>query len=159
EHGAGQAYQSSTYDAYYSGGSDRRGVIAMLAPNDQAADRHRAAHPDIPVTVIGCPKLDAMVAQPARMPTGTVCISFHWDARHVSPEAGSGWLAFRGAIRDLVDRHPGALGHAHPRIAERLRRPMAKMGLEFVDHFSEVVERADLYACDNSSTLFEFAAL
>lgn len=159
EHGAGQTYQSSRFGAWYAGGTDRRGVIAVLAPNDQAAARHRDAHPDIPVTVIGCPKLDALVARPHREPSGTVCVSFHWDARHVAPEAGSGWLAFHAAIPDLVAAHPGALGHAHPRAVREMRGPMTRHGLEFVEQFDEVVDRADLYVCDNSSTLFEFAAL
>src|SRR5690606_11471308 len=32
-------------------------------------------------------------------------------------------------------------------------------GIEVVERFEEVVERADVYCCDASSTLYEFAAL
>jgi UDP-N-acetylglucosamine:LPS N-acetylglucosamine transferase len=41
---------------------------------------------------------------------------------------------------------------------ERLRPWYERKGIEVVSSFSEVLKRADLYACDNSSSLFEFAA-
>lgn len=157
EHGAGQTYIDTAVDNY-AGGADRQGVVAVLVPNEYSARAHRAAHPEIPATVIGCPKLDAWVARPPTSST-TICISFHWDAHRVAPEARTAWPAFRRAIPALVETHPGTIGHAHPRIAETIRRPMAKLGLEFVASFAEVVDRAGLYICDNSSTLFEFAAL
>jgi len=39
-----------------------------------------------------------------------------------------------------------------------LDRHFRRMGIEIVQDFSEVCRRADLYVCDNSSTLFEFAS-
>jgi len=33
------------------------------------------------------------------------------------------------------------------------------LGIEPVEDFEDVLERADLYMCDNSSTLFEFASV
>ena len=34
----------------------------------------------------------------------------------------------------------------------------ATHGIEYADDFDEVLRRADVYACDNSSTLYEFAS-
>ena len=57
------------------------------------------------------------------------------------------------------------LGHWHPHEAreggalpERLAF-YAEHGIEPVAQFEEVMERADVYICDNSSSLYEFAAL
>jgi UDP-N-acetylglucosamine:LPS N-acetylglucosamine transferase len=50
------------------------------------------------------------------------------------------------------------LGHGHPRIMERLLPIYDALDIEPVYDFEEVLERADCYVCDNSSTMFEFAS-
>jgi hypothetical protein len=56
------------------------------------------------------------------------------------------------------------LGHYHPHeiragtLHERLR-VYHRGGIEVVDAFEEVMERADVFITDNSSSLYEFAAL
>jgi UDP-N-acetylglucosamine:LPS N-acetylglucosamine transferase len=53
------------------------------------------------------------------------------------------------------------IGHGHPKgdWPARLQRIYRRAGInEYVPDFDEVCRRADLYVCDNSSTLFEFAA-
>lgn len=50
------------------------------------------------------------------------------------------------------------IGHGHPRYQTFFRRLWAGLGVEWVGDFAEVVQRADVYVCDNSSTQAESAA-
>jgi hypothetical protein len=98
----------------------------------------------------------------AGQPRPTVAISFHWEVR-LYRESGSAFGYYRphvpAAVRDLRAAGVTVLGHAHPRAARKLAPWWKSLGVEFVPTFAEVVERADLYAVDNSSTLYEFASL
>lgn len=168
EHGAGQSYSSRHRS--YPGGQDRNKLALVLAPNEQAAERHRKFYRSDPkVAVVGCPKVDAFTRlnpKPCGYPP-VVAFSTHWDCR-VSPEAGSAWshnrqpLVGPAMLDELVRmRDLGVidlLGHAHPRIMDEVRPAYIEREVPIVT-FNEVVERADLYMMDNSSTLFEFAAL
>jgi hypothetical protein len=171
EHGAGQSY--SNRHSSYAGGRGRDGVAMFLVPSGAVADRNRQKYPRIPNVVVGSPRVDALLGvsgfstEPAGVKTGnpgcrTVAVSFHWRCT-VAPEAGSAiddffpeMLATAWQLRrEGVD----LIGHAHPRIADEAEAMFRAAGIEFIPTFDEVVARADLYAVDNSSTLFEFAAL
>lgn len=160
EHGAGQAY--SNRHSSYVGGVGRDDVVLFVVPNGQAATRNRRRYPAIPNAVVGCPKLDELAVVPP--PTGppTVAISFHWRCQ-VVPEAGTALDDYSPVLADLRADLAAAgidlLGHAHPAIATEIGPVYAAAGIEFVPSFTDVVRRAHLYAVDNSSTLFEFAAL
>lgn len=158
EHGAGQSY-AGVNSGSYIGGLDRAGVVGVLVPGERAAERHRAVHPTIPAYVIGCPKLDAQhqAGPPKRHAEPVVAISFHWNCTLV-PETKSAYRHYAPALEQLVEAFPGAIGHGHPRILERITRQYRAAGLEVVVDFAEVLNRADVYACDNSSTMFEFAS-
>jgi glycosyltransferase involved in cell wall biosynthesis len=160
EHGAGQAY--SNRHSSYVGGVGREPVVLFVVPNDQAAERNRRRYPFTPNAVVGCPKLDELLTIPAPAGPPTVAISFHWRC-DVAPEAGTALGDYRPVLGEL--RHGLAaagidlIGHGHPGIAGELEAVYAEVGIEFVPSFVDVVRRAHLYAVDNSSTLFEFAAL
>lgn len=162
EHGAGQAY-SNRHTSYAGGhGGGREAAALFLVPNDYAAALYRRAYPSVPVKVIGCPKLDAWTdIESVRHPQPVVCISWHWDCK-VCPETQSAWPYFYRALPLLVARAKQEgwklIGHAHPRIFGKIVASYREHGIEAVDNFDEVLERADLYCVDNSSTLFEFAA-
>ena len=141
----------------YAGGVDRGDTELFLVPNEYAAGLWRTAYPGARVEVIGCPRLDEL---PPREPGPgpVVAVSFHWPAS-VAPESGTaiGW--YSRALPELASRFR-VIGHAHPkgdwpRRAERIFR---RSGIEFVRDFDDVCRQADVYACDNSSTLFEFAS-
>lgn len=169
EHGAGQSYSSRHRS--YPGGQDRTKLALVLAPNEQAAERHRKFYRGgPPVEVVGCPKLDfidGLDPKPCGYPP-VVAFSTHWDCR-VSPEAGSAWshnrhpLVGPAMFDELVRmRDLGMIqliAHAHPRIADEVRPACTEREVAFVESFDKVVSLADLYMVDNSSTLFEFAAL
>jgi len=159
QHGSGQSYAGAGGDAAanssYPGGAGQDDVGLFLVPNDQAAGRTLATYPRARVAVVGCPKLDELPGHRPGAPPKVVAVSTHWDAR-VAPEAGSSWGAFRRAILELGRRFP-VIGHAHPRM--RAVGPFYRAaGIEVVDSFREVLERASVFVCDNSSALFEFAA-
>jgi hypothetical protein len=162
EHGAGQSYggdPESADNPFNPGGRDHDDVGLFLVPNEYAAWRWRTAYPDARVEVVGSPILDGL---PAREPGPlTVAISFHWRALIGVPEAGSAMHDYRYALAGLAvearDRGWRLIGHGHPRRTDLAIR-YDRSGIEYVSSFREVCRRADIYACDNSSTLFEFAA-
>jgi hypothetical protein len=151
QHGAGQSYSDD--HPHYPGGRDNDDVGLFLAPNDHSAQRWRDAYPDAAVEVVGCPRLDDLpVREPGPL---TVAVSFHWNAFH-HPEARTAFPWFRDVMGEVAAAFP-VIGHGHPK-AGHLPRFWRTLGVEFVPTFAEVCRRADVYVCDNSSTLFEFAA-
>ena len=160
QHGAGQSYGGdprSTRNPAYPGGDDNDAVGLFLVPNEHAAARWRARYPDAAVAVVGSPRLDTL---PHRQidptsPHPIVAVSFHWDAR-TSPEASSAFAWYRRILAPLAQRYK-VIGHGHPRRSD-LARVYRTLGIEYVRDFDEVCRRADVYVCDNSSTLFEFAS-
>jgi hypothetical protein len=158
EHGAGQSYGGDPRSARhgsYAGGADRADTSVFLVPNEQAAARWRVAYPTAGVSIIGSPKLDTL---PARQPGPgpVVALGFHWPCA-IAPEARTAFPHYRTVLQALA-REFTLLGHGHPRFMGRLTSFYRSAGIEPVEDFDDVLRRADLYVCDNSSTLFEFAA-
>lgn len=162
EHGAGQSYggdpdwRVATHPCY-AGGRRRESVSLFLHPGPHPAARERAAYPKARVEEIGSPFLDTL---PLRQGRGdlTVCVSFRWDAQ-VCPETESGWETFRDAVIDMAqEQRWKIIGHGHPRAQGPLKSWFEGVGIEFVPDFMDVCRRADVYVCDNSSTIFEFAS-
>jgi len=162
EHGAGQSYAGArgpqATNPSYPGGADRSDVALFLVPNEPCAAQWRAAYPAARVEVVGSPRLDGL---PRRIPDGqtTVATSFHWDGKYVSPECGTALGTFAPVLPDLAKRFH-VIGHAHPKgdWPIRMERVFRRAGIEFVRDFEEVCRRADVYVCDNSSTIPEFAS-
>lgn len=169
EHGAGQSYSSRHRS--YPGGQERTKLSLVLAPNEQAAERHRRYYPQRPpVVVVGSPRVDRLAARPTKpcdYPP-IVAVSWHWDCK-VAREAGTAWshnnepLTGPAIVDELVRmRDLGViqlLGHAHPRIAEQVHPHYAERGIHIAESFEGVCDEADVFMVDNSSTLFEFASL
>lgn len=87
----------------------------------------------------------------------TVALSFHWDCK-LAPEAGWALPHYREALPELV-RTYSAVGHGHPRFHLFFYRLWASLGIPHVADFAHLPAVADVYVCDNSSTLYEWAAL
>lgn len=155
QHGAGQSY--STDHPSYPGGRDQAEVGLFLVPNETAADRTLAAYPKARVEIVGCPKLDSLPRRRRRAGEDPViAFSFHFSTS-VAPETDGAYRYYRGNVRLLADRFK-VLGHAHPRLQPKLRPWYKAVRIEFVASLEDVFRRADLYVCDNSSSIFEFAA-
>lgn len=174
QHGAGQRYEGDPHPAY-AGGRDNGDVVLFLCVNQTEADRWRAAYPATPSVVVGCPKLDryAVSSRMAQLgarrahnpevdgsnpsPASVVAFSWHWDYDLV-PEGRSAFTHHRLAVAALAAGPWRLIGHSHPRRWRQMRRWYEQVGIEPVQDFDDVVDRADLYVCDNSSTIYEFAA-
>lgn len=162
EHGAGQSYGGDPRSADspgYSGGRARDPRGLFLAPNEYSAERWRAAYPDATVRMVGCPKIETL---PERVEDGikdVVAVSFHWPCG-IAPEAGTAFTHYRPSLAGLVERY-NVIGHGHPRSLSGepwLRQSYARLRITRVDDFRDVCRMADVYVCDNSSSMFEFAA-
>lgn len=161
EHGAGQTY--SNRDPSYAGGvSGRRRVALFICPNEAVAVRNRTYYPAARSVVVGCPRLDSWHRRPpkSRSTPPVVALSFHWDAASVCPEARWAWPHYKSALLAIAkDKRWRLLGHGHPRALGELRGAYAACDVPVVERFDQVMEQADVYVCDNSSTIFEFASL
>ena len=83
-------------------------------------------------------------------------MSTHWEC-HIAPETRSALRHFRSGLAELAKSH-SVIGHCHPRARGWAEPIFRGLGIEFVSSFDEVCRRADLYVCDNSSSMYEFAA-
>lgn len=159
EHGAGQSYggrhRAGGDHGSYAGGRGRGSASLFLHPGDHPADRDRRAYPRARVEVVGSPFLDTLplrVGEPGRV----VAFSFHFNGA-VAPETKNAYAWAFPAIAALRGRFE-LLGHAHPRLYPTVEGAYRAFGIEAVPDFADVCRRADVYVCDNSSTLFAFAA-
>ncbi|MFA6158880.1 MAG: CDP-glycerol glycerophosphotransferase family protein [Candidatus Paceibacterota bacterium] len=157
EHGVGM-YYNTEHPSYAGSGEDRDCVVLRLSPNENHAAKERATL-DCPVEVVGVPKMDkwanARPKMPMRARRATIAISFHWDCL-VCPETRSSFLHYKSALLALRSKYR-VIGHGHPRIIERMRSIYKAYGIVIEEDFEEVMRKADVYICDNSSTIFEFA--
>lgn len=163
EHGAGQTYRDRAGHPAFSGGGRMHrdsGIVAYLAPSETVAARWRAARPDVPVGVVGCPRLDPLrsLAPPAR----TVAITFHWP-NTLCPESMWALPSWRSELRSVVGawRRAGweVLGHGHPKAWGALAQVWKALDVEAVADVDELAARAFVLVADNTSLLYEWAAL
>lgn len=148
EHGAGQTWPGR--HPSYPGGRRREHIRLFICPSERVAQANRDWYPDARYAVVGCPKMDRWLGRTwERHDPPVVALSFHWKR--------SAFIAYAGMLRKLKSPPFRLIGHAHPRVMTRIGAYYRRMGIEVVSDFEQVLERADLYACDNSSTIFEFA--
>jgi hypothetical protein len=168
EHGAGQSYAGDPVSARmsgYPGGMGHEGTLLFVAPGEAPRARWEEFYPDVPAVAVGCPKLDGRHrAEPrarARALDGaTVAVSFHWPNPLIQ-ETRSAWPhwapGLADAVADLSDAGATVLGHAHPRLWRHVAPLWRRWGAEPVEDFGEVLDRADVFAADNTSALPEAA--
>jgi len=151
----------------YTGGGQRDNVVLNVTGGPRDAGRLARAQPDVPAVAVGCPKLDRWHGDDAliryyvgRGSRPTVAISWHAEVA-LCPESRSAWPHYGPAALTALqaDDRFRLVGHAHPRRWDRMRRVYDELGIESVEHFDAVLERADIYLVDNSSTAWEFASL
>jgi hypothetical protein len=161
EHGAGQTYVDAAENGVgYAGGPRLDHVILFLAPAARTVRMWEAAYPSARAVAIGCPVLDR---HHGRTRGGrTVYVTAHWRCSVVpetwpalptyAPElpALKAWLKERGY--ELV-------GHSHPRDQRRFRELFVKHGMGFQPDPDVVLDTAALLVADNTSLMYEAAAL
>jgi hypothetical protein len=156
EHGIGHSYSND--HPSYAGGIGKDRVVLFLCQHKLTAEKNKKAYPKIPTAIIGTPKLDTVKVRPAK--GRTVAVSWHWDCK-VAPETRSTLPHFKPILQILKNAPDITLiGHAHPRTTfnRSVQRIYSQMGIEYVHDFADVLDRADLYIIDNSSSAYEFAA-
>lgn len=159
EHGMGQSFTGISHQSYIGG--ERAGVVAIFVPGPKQAEKQINAYPTIPVYQVGVPKLDKYHQQDLSNSNdpNTVCISFHWECR-VLPETKSAFRHYRGALPELGRSEEFTLlGHGHPNNAAKFSRYYNHNNIEYLKNFSDVIDRASLYVCDSSSTIYEWLSL
>lgn len=158
EHGAGENYNLT--DPHYSGGANRDRVILFLCPNRRVAEANGRDS-----AVVGSPRVEWLSARldketqrgnrngrPLR-----VVVSFHWNCT-LHPQTRSAFPHYQPYLKSWAEDPTIELaGHAHPRF--NIERLYAAAGIPFIPNFEDAIRWADVYAVDNSSTLFEAAAL
>jgi hypothetical protein len=153
EHGTGHGFGTS---AYPDGPGDRDLVSLFLPPNQYTADRIHTVR-DTPCEVIGTPKLDWMHgAMFERHRPPVVCISFHHGHKHRKPpEASSAFEHYADSVLELKKSF-NLIAHGHPLSRDRDIAFYQSVGVPFIEDFRQVLELADVYVNDLSSTLYEF---
>ena len=163
EHGVGLTFNNKdgATNPGYGGGEGLRSLVSLfLAPNDYIAAKTLATFPGASQVIVGTPKLDRWAgnmngSKHPRPEKPTVCISFHWDGSGVAPEAGNAWEYYRRILPELAKVY-NLVGHGHPKIIEKLTFAYKKLGLEVIKDFEKVMDVADVYVNDCSSTMYEF---
>jgi hypothetical protein len=153
EHGVGQTY--GIQNQAYPGGAKRGAVDLFLCPSQRVADKEGSR-----AIVVGAPKLDRYTMESCRQwphDPPVIGMTWHWDASGISPEAGTAWWEYHLELHDLAKEWT-ILGHAHPRIEQNTTQHYTRAGIEATLDFAEVIRRADVLVCDNSSAIPEFAA-
>ncbi|MDD4986853.1 MAG: CDP-glycerol glycerophosphotransferase family protein [Dehalococcoidales bacterium] len=162
-HGAGQSFADNRHVSY-AGGKGRGLACLFIEPGQHPAAKDAAAYPGSKIAIVGCPKLDSWHLKPRekRSNPPVVVISFHWECK-VVPETRSTLPYYRRVIPQLGRWNKTGeveiLGHGHPAIWTTLKPLWERYGIEPVANFEEVMERSDVYVCDQMSTLYEFASL
>lgn len=164
EHGAGQTYAGDrsalTRHPHYAGGVGRDRVALFVVPSERVAALNRARYPRTPNAVVGCARLDNVARRTRRRSDPpTVVVTFHYQGPRDPPEARTAFPAFRKEFVDLEGGPWRLLGHEHPRWGGRLLRIWEARGWESTADADEVLARADLLVGDNSSLLYEAAAV
>lgn len=159
EHGIGLT--PSTHPGYAGGvGGYRDKVDLFLVPNQHTYDKNARVYPRAQQVIVGVPKMDKWMGwkNPGPLSTGpVVAIAFHWDGTNISPEAGNAFEHYKKVLPELaMNPNYHLIGHYHPRSESFFRPIFEELGIEVVPEFDDVMERADLYINDCSSTLYEF---
>jgi hypothetical protein len=159
EHGAGQSYVGHASPSY-SGGPGRESVALFLCTNEMVAAKNRAVYPRIPSVVCGSPRLDIwngfqLTARTVGAPE--IGFTFHWDYPNV-PETRASWSYWYDAVATTARRH-WTWGHAHPKIARAIMPIYPRLGVTPVPNYDAILAFSAVLCCDNSSALYERAAL
>lgn len=159
EHGAGQTYNGAPASAdsvgYHGNSHHPANVVGYLCPRQDVADSwHR------PALAAGCPPLDAHPTHAYAGPR-LASVSFHWPAT-LCAEAGSAFEHWRAHLPAVVAHLRAAgfepVGHWHPR-NPTMRAVWRELGVSRVDDIDSLLSSVSLVVADNTSLLYEAAAL
>lgn len=131
----------------------------FAAPNKIVMETTENNNPNVVSVLCGTPKMDKYHNVNMREKTiadGLVVFSWHWECK-ACPETLGGFEYWKERVAIASERFNVAI-HGHPRVQDKTRRFAMDNEIEFIRDFDEVMDRAYLYVCDMSSTIYEFAA-
>lgn len=163
EHGAGQTYRlpSGHQNPGYPGGERREEIGLFLCTNYDVLARNYERYPEALYAVIGSPRLDERMARHKDVIGGyAAAITSHWLCS-VCPESMGMWAWIQPFLRDISRNSVVPLvGHAHPRLWNAgIKSAYRDAGIEPIESFDDVIARAEVLVVDNSSAMYEWAAL
>ena len=150
----------------YHGTAHPANVRWYIAPRHDVAESWAGR----PAFAAGCPALDRLqrrrrVVAPVSGYDGRkplAVITFHWNAARLCPEAGTAVSYYAPQMGDIIDHLRaqgfGVVGHWHPR-APTQRAFWRDLGVDVITDVDTVLVTCDLMVCDNSSVMYEAAAL
>jgi hypothetical protein len=156
EHGIGHSYSND--HPSYAGGQGKDRVVLFLCQHSLTAEKNKKTYPNAQTAIIGTPKLDTI--KPRGIEGNTVAVSWHWDCQ-VAPETRSSLPHFKSILAQLRKAPDiNLIGHAHPRVTFNriVQKLYQDLRIPYVHNFEDVIEQADIYIIDNSSTAYEFSA-
>ena len=156
EHGTGQKYAG--LPAGFVGGPGLDAVELFVCPAERVADHWHRSYPRAQTAVVGDPALDGLVNHPS----GFVYWTAHWrcGANFETWPAFQHHVSALPALRDeLADSGLELVGHAHPRDRQRMADRWKQLGVRFEPDPDVVLRTGDLLIADNTSMLYEAAAL
>lgn len=162
EHGAGQTYVDGLeWGRGYAGGPGLDHAVLFLCPREEVADRWRTTYPATRAVAIGCPALDRheRCGDEGRR---AVAITGHWRCGIV-PETWPALYDFEAVLptlkRYLWANDRPLVGHAHPKDSMRMMRWWGEHDVPVEPDADVVLEKAGLLIADNTSLIYEAAAL
>lgn len=189
EHGAGQTYRTDDLEEPerlrlgFAGGGGLDHCALFLCPSERVAGRWRDVYPAARIAVVGCAALDRYEIskisrstardfdRPAHIsgadrttesPPGlsVVAVTCHWRF-DVIPEGRPALPLYLEAFADLHFAELGifVVGHGHPRIQTEARRWWDTIGIPFEPDPDRILSEADLLIADNTSLMYEAAAV
>jgi hypothetical protein len=148
EHGAGQSYVGVDHESY-SGGRGREHVELFLVPNERVAERCGGR-----AEVVGSPWVEHLRRQARGEAGEAIGATFHWDCA-VVPEARSALSLYAPAVARLGT----VVATSHPRHARQHARAWRRLGVSHEARLEGLVRRCCLLVADNTSAMYEWAAL
>lgn len=157
EHGAGQTYGDD--HPSNPGGTSREFVDLFLCPNPSVARKNSEKYGVDKVKVVGSPRVEWLKnhIKVKGEEEVKVTVGFHWDNRQV-PESRWAFPWMAPGIMSLKSRWP-VVGHSHPKTWKVLEHWYTERGIECEQEFDRAIWGSWIYVCDNSSTMYEAAAL
>lgn len=159
-HGVGFVFDKRHKLRSYPGTNrGRANTLAIIAPSKRIAAVEKKGNPNIPVPVIGCPKLDKWHLKPKKRRRGkpTVALAWHWDCR-VAAETRTAFYEFYPGFAGLLEEY-NVIGHGHPHIIDRLEPAYEALKIPVVRDLEDVFAKADVMVADATSAMYEFASL
>lgn len=156
EHGVGTNYGDHPS---FPGGSGKDRVELFLNANHLSSAHNERTYPKAKHAVIGAPKMDEWAGY-RHVPNDPPVVALAFAERNNGvPEGKSAHPHYTKALRELVRNAPVRfIGHGHPRSWAKWSRFWKMIRVEPVQDFREVLQRADVYCVDASSTAYEFAS-